>query len=1806
MPTVKQYQEDPLAKNRELLKNPSVQAMLRTIRYAEGTAGDRGYNTRVGNSQFDDLSKKPGLKVYIPSIKDFSSAEGAYQFLNSTWEGVSKKLGLKDFSPESQDLAAVELIKNRGALQDVLNNNLTGALTKLSGEWASLPTSKGKSAYSNQKSKKVEDLSNIFYGKGVDYTNSVAPYINTPQVAITPLQVPEIQTEQSNPLYSPTTFTTTDEEGITQTEEPKQNTAEQSFMQDLLGQMMKGVAYIEPEKSTEFQDGGIIYAQNGANLAQFKKKPFQLQSERNQVQRDNTNVQKQQVRPLRQLNVRNKTDKEIAQEREAKIQASVLAQKTPYTQENWREQLAAETAAIGDKLRFSNEPNAVDDSMFNPVQMIAGMASNLGQAPLQAQQTDSNLPYLTSIGAPLAVGAIGGLGTKTTGQFVNNLVNPLAGFGVKDKVLDAYRISKEVASNPKIFLAETGRKMMDDVVEPIVQYQDRKNIKKIFNSKLDEISNPESISRLENAGINSSLFLQDLKKTKLDFVKQGSSMFKFDDYTPILNFDINQAKRLRQEGYNFSNEAIIDHEIGHLMQPIEFRNQKGIDDLINMNELKSSGSTPTSIDLESDILLKDKNISLSDFSEHNRKYFSDAYKPRLNKSSIGEVEYWQKTERLPFLRETKRELIDVGFIKNINSEITPQIIKDFRNTTNGNRILSFLPNKEESFINLSNLLNKTPAIAPIAGASYLATQGQPKFQQGGTASDTIRINDTRKIRATTNKPINPNVDLVTGDYKSKTIEDIVNASLRNGVDPDTALALAMQESKLGNIDENLGHIVGGSYRGEEANDMTKLLSDKMYEGRKLGKRTDEQLLQMYNGTGKIFPTTEQDYHGFKMKQAYGVPIPKEGIDMSKTPLYGKQVIDIRDNVIKKNKIVADTVKNLKGNFNHFEGAPYKKLPPMGEEIFQPNAFNNINPKYFQKGGNIKEDREWLQNWYQNRVIPNEEIQNEYFLPQQQDYVNRAKNLKDPKIVDQVTSPDGIPVEGVTRANGDIEISKNAPPHVQLHEMSHSINKYPFLMGDIHKNIVGQNIAPKEAINNEDVKKYYNYYSDPEEIHARIQVLRKEAGIKPDQKVTHEFLQNYLKTYKGGNSNINDLLNVADEPHLIEMLNYMADNSKSSGNIQIAQQGGTITGSEKNFLNDFFKEGGEVIEDNNGYWNPNNWGKNVKIDGGEITMEKVGVPLVGRANTGETKLMLPEQNYSFRNATYVIESPLTKEEQLFLQDYGKLQVAQQGINPLYKVLPKEAPTIESLLWTRPDLKKGEGIYYGEGDNKTFISPSNILSEVVVKAKKKQRSREFDNIKVKNEDLEAQVRKDGTKIDNKQDIDRVLSDKISQATLSLGADKRMKELNEIAPNIHIAIKKSDVIEIQKKLYNLGYDLGDYGKNKDGIDGLMGKKTKEALDEYNRTKGVASGKLSLEQEERIARFKQPTKSNLDNAVTYLSDKKDEVVGKIKEEASTVLPYNLKYNPKLDTVGEYNNNSEHKYLLDNKSLSDIRKEKNISFLQISKDGRDGNTILPLQFKERVVNSTNAQGYAPDYEISKEGINFPFFDRLKDEKSKTQVVKGLEGDKGNKREDIYRMYSGLPQKNDTFTASSFKAGKDSDTNVTFKNPKDVMDYLKIAATHTDLFEKLASGQITPQTIANDAKSNKKGAEKINKAAFRDPKNVMWNATFGVNFDKQGNPYLSFYDNWDLKGKDDNVVSGAVFGKPIEVYDRIPLSKELVEKLGKLDYKFTNTSDSDALSETDEKANEAALKKVTEFIEKDPKLKKEYEKLSNIVAQRYK
>jgi hypothetical protein len=173
----------------------------------------------------------------------------------------------------------------------------------------------------------------------------------------------------------------------------------------------------------------------------FKNKTFEEKVKENlkenpkTVVKENTAVRNYNNADKFSKAARNKTDKEIADERKAirkKSDENVLNQWSTeiLDRDNWtRQNLSDAALGLESNLRVSDEPNFFDDYL-NPANMIGNMASNLGQAPLQAEQTDSYMPYVTSIGTPLAVGALAGLGANSNAQFVNNLTNPVAGLNV--------------------------------------------------------------------------------------------------------------------------------------------------------------------------------------------------------------------------------------------------------------------------------------------------------------------------------------------------------------------------------------------------------------------------------------------------------------------------------------------------------------------------------------------------------------------------------------------------------------------------------------------------------------------------------------------------------------------------------------------------------------------------------------------------------------------------------------------------------------------------------------------------------------------------------------------------------------------------------------------------------------------------------------------------------------------------------------------------------------------------------------------------------------------------------------------------------------------------------------------------------------------------------------------------------------------------------------------------------------------------------------------------------------------------------
>ena len=129
-------QQKRVEENREHLKNANVKAFLAMIGKSEGGDYHAKYGWFPGNKEltFSDESTHPGF-----GYKKLSSASGLYQINKACWQehGV-KAQGLNDFSPATQDLIAVQAIRYRKAIDDVVAGNLKDAIDKLKkNEWVS-------------------------------------------------------------------------------------------------------------------------------------------------------------------------------------------------------------------------------------------------------------------------------------------------------------------------------------------------------------------------------------------------------------------------------------------------------------------------------------------------------------------------------------------------------------------------------------------------------------------------------------------------------------------------------------------------------------------------------------------------------------------------------------------------------------------------------------------------------------------------------------------------------------------------------------------------------------------------------------------------------------------------------------------------------------------------------------------------------------------------------------------------------------------------------------------------------------------------------------------------------------------------------------------------------------------------------------------------------------------------------------------------------------------------------------------------------------------------------------------------------------------------------------------------------------------------------------------------------------------------------------------------------------------------------------------------------------------------------------
>jgi muramidase (phage lysozyme) len=140
--------------------SPKIKAFLEVISWAEGTGGADGYRTHFGYQKFDDFSDHP--RKVKSADGHHSDAAGKYQAMSFTWDRIAKKIGLKDFSPASQDLFAIELLKECGAYDLIMQGNIEAAIIAASPTWASFPKEDGASVYPDQKARPMSALLKLY------------------------------------------------------------------------------------------------------------------------------------------------------------------------------------------------------------------------------------------------------------------------------------------------------------------------------------------------------------------------------------------------------------------------------------------------------------------------------------------------------------------------------------------------------------------------------------------------------------------------------------------------------------------------------------------------------------------------------------------------------------------------------------------------------------------------------------------------------------------------------------------------------------------------------------------------------------------------------------------------------------------------------------------------------------------------------------------------------------------------------------------------------------------------------------------------------------------------------------------------------------------------------------------------------------------------------------------------------------------------------------------------------------------------------------------------------------------------------------------------------------------------------------------------------------------------------------------------------------------------------------------------------------------------------------------------------------
>lgn len=329
--------------------------------------------------------------------------------------------------------------------------------------------------------------------------------------------------------------------------------------------------------------------------------------------------------------------------------------------------------------------------------------------------------YLPGAIMNTALGVYGAPSTTTNSflPMLNEVLNPLAG-GASIIAKEAKGAIKNLSQLKKL------NKILNEV----------QNQKLLLNS-------PEGRRRLKQLGLNENVINNKLRDSKITFARDGSysttgKIAKNDRH--LFNFDVGQGRQLNEAGMQLSDNDIVVHEIGHLLQrpdanPGMASNALRKQGYSNFNDIRVVDTAiPTKVDTYLGQLRFNREFieANGEIAKHNYWYF--------NNGSGKDI-----TEKLPFLREMRNSMKEKGFIKHEYDEISKEVIEKFMKKNPKNRMSSFVNPTSENLKVLTKALNVLPmAGGVVLGGKQMMQQNTNIKAQGGQLNNNI-MNDNKNI-----------------------------------------------------------------------------------------------------------------------------------------------------------------------------------------------------------------------------------------------------------------------------------------------------------------------------------------------------------------------------------------------------------------------------------------------------------------------------------------------------------------------------------------------------------------------------------------------------------------------------------------------------------------------------------------------------------------------------------------------------------------------------------------------------------------------------------------------------------------------------------------------------------------------------------------------------------------------------------------------------------------------------------------------------------------------------------------------------